>query len=621
MSERFSGYDAKRGTRVSRSAGAPSSVRPSISVSREEYERNRVLSREYYSASQRMDGRESAGQAARRAGAPSSRYGSSRYGGASGASSRSASRAAARPADSARSSSAYRRDGAPSSRYAQRDAYSAPRREYERNAPRANPRPSGNRYASGARPPRRKKKGGPKKWIALLVCLALAFYFGRMAITLGVGTPRFYAGVTVNGMDLAGYTYEEGLAALQQAVSSQLDSTYTLSYAGCSWAFVPSRDVDAFIDVETQAQRAWNIGHTGSVFSRQQQVLQLRENPIKIDSSLVYDAAKLEAFIAQVQSEIDTEPVDAMVMLDVDGPKVYGESSTGLALDAEALRQTLVARMESGGALDVALPVEIVEPGVSSESAAGGLQKIVEVRTDATVSSSARLSNIKLAMQKINLYILEPGQQFSYNAVVGARTEAAGFKEATAYSGATVTKEVGGGICQVSSTLYEAALLAGLQIDERHPHSMTVAYTEAGKDATVSESGNQDLKFTNNTEHTIYIYAAVDHDEAADKDYARITLFSAPLPYTVTINNQITNSISYGSRYERDWTGEYAYYTDEYVFQQAGKPGCHCSTERIFYDAQTGEEILREHLSDDVYNPLDATYWVGVHNHDGSIAN
>ncbi len=150
---------------------------------------------------------------------------------------------------------------------------------------------------------------------------------------------------------------------------------------------------------------------------------------------------------------------------------------------------------------------------------------------------------------------------------------------------------------------------------------MTVAYTEAGKDATVSESGNQDLKFTNNTEHTIYIYAAVDHDEAADKDYARITLFSAPLPYTVTINNQITNSISYGSRYERDWTGEYAYYTDEYVFQQAGKPGCHCSTERIFYDAQTGEEILREHLSDDVYNPLDATYWVGVHNHDGSIAN
>ena len=122
MSERFSGYDAKRGTRVSRSAGAPSSVRPSISISRAEYERNRVLSREYYSASQRMDGRESAGQAARRAGASSSRYGSSRYGGASGASSRSAGRAAARPADSARSSSAYRRDGVPSSRYVPRDA-------------------------------------------------------------------------------------------------------------------------------------------------------------------------------------------------------------------------------------------------------------------------------------------------------------------------------------------------------------------------------------------------------------------------------------------------------------------------------------------------------------------
>ena len=150
---------------------------------------------------------------------------------------------------------------------------------------------------------------------------------------------------------------------------------------------------------------------------------------------------------------------------------------------------------------------------------------------------------------------------------------------------------------------------------------MTVAYTEAGKDATVSESGNQDLKFTNNTEHTIYIYAAVDHDEAADKDYARITLFSAPLPYNVVIDNKITDLISYSTVYERDWTGDYAYYTDQVAFQQAGKPGCHCSTDRVFYDAQTGEELLREHLSDDVYNPLNERYWRGVHNRDGSLAN
>ena len=129
------------------------------------------------------------------------------------------------------------------------------------------------------------------------------------------------------------------------------------------------------------------------------------------------------------------------------------------------------------------------------------------------------------------------------------------------------------------------------------------------------------MKFTNNTEHTIYIYAAVDHDEAADKDYARITLFSAPLPYNVVIDNKITDLISYSTVYERDWTGDYAYYTDQVAFQQAGKPGCHCSTDRVFYDAQTGEELLREHLSDDVYNPLNERYWRGVHNRDGSLAN
>ena len=621
MSERYSYNGAKRGAKASRSKDVSSSIQPSIPTSRAEYERNHVLSQEYYRASRRIDGRTQEPQhgASGQQDGYHSRQGSadrrSRQGGSAGY------------GGYGRSGSRYNEPGRPSSgRYAPGGGqYSRPHgASADRYASRGGspaPRSSGGRYASAPGARRRKKKAGPGKWIVLLAVLALALYFGRMAITLGVGTPRFYAGVTVDGMDLAGYTYEEGLAALQQAVSSRLDSTYTLSYAGRSWTFVPSRDVDAFADVQTQAQLAWNIGHTGNVFSRQQQVLQLREYPVANDSELVYDAARLDAFIAQIQSEIDVAPVDALVRLDVDGPEIYGESSTGLALDVESLRATLIERMERGGSFDIALPVDVVEPDVSSESAAGGLQKIGEVRTDATVSTSARLSNIKLAMQKINMYILEPGAQFSYNQVVGARTEAAGFKEATAYSGATVTQEVGGGICQASSTLYEAALLAGLQIDERHPHSMTVAYTEAGKDATVSESGNQDLKFTNNTEHTIYIYAAVDHDEAADKDYARITLFSAPLPYNVVIDNKITDLISYSTVYERDWTGDYAYYTDQVAFQQAGKPGCHCSTDRVFYDAQTGEELLREHLSDDVYNPLNERYWRGVHNRDGSLAN
>ena len=188
MSERFSGYDAKRGTRVSRSAGAPSSVRPSISISRAEYERNRVLSREYYSASQRMDGRESAGQAARRAGASSSRYGSSRYGGASGASSRSAGRAAARPADSARSSSAYRRDGVPSSgtRIPPPGANTSETRRAPTRAPAATVAPPGP-GRPGAKRRAAPKSGSPcsfaSRWRSILAAWPSRWAWARRAFT------------------------------------------------------------------------------------------------------------------------------------------------------------------------------------------------------------------------------------------------------------------------------------------------------------------------------------------------------------------------------------------------------------------------------------------------------
>ena len=242
MSERFSGYDAKRGTQGSPlPAGAPSSVRPSISISRAECERDRVLSRECHE-------RQPAHGRPRKRGASSPARG--------------------RVLQPLWFQPLWRRKRRffPFREPRCREACGfrpffqrlpARRRSFQplRPAGRVFPPPGANTNETRRAPtrvpaatvtppgpgrPGAKRRAAPKSRIALLVCLALAFYFGRMAITLGVGTPRFYAGVTVNGMDLAGYTYEEGLAALfQQAVSGQLDSTYTLSYAGRSWAFVP----------------------------------------------------------------------------------------------------------------------------------------------------------------------------------------------------------------------------------------------------------------------------------------------------------------------------------------------------------------------------------------------
>ena len=131
------------------------------------------------------------------------------------------------------------------------------------------------------------------------------------------------------------------------------------------------------------------------------------------------------------------------------------------------------------------------------------------VVTSLSGSTANRINNVQLAANSINEVVLMPGEQFDYNQCLGERTTERGYKAAGAYSGGEVVQEVGGGICQVSSSLYYAALLANLQIDVRSCHYFPVNYLPAGLDATVSWGGPE-FKFTNNTDWPIKIVAGVD---------------------------------------------------------------------------------------------------------------
>ena len=138
-----------------------------------------------------------------------------------------------------------------------------------------------------------------------------------------------------------------------------------------------------------------------------------------------------------------------------------------------------------------------------------GYGLIATYTTDASTSSSARIHNIRLALAAISGTCLQPGETFSFNDVVGERTKAAGYRPAPAYSGGETVMEYGGGICQVSSTLYAAVREAGLEIVERYPHSKSVSYIPKGMDATVDWE-NKDFKFANDRGEPIYISGYVD---------------------------------------------------------------------------------------------------------------
>jgi len=133
--------------------------------------------------------------------------------------------------------------------------------------------------------------------------------------------------------------------------------------------------------------------------------------------------------------------------------------------------------------------------------------------TKLTDKAEGRVHNIKLAISKLDGTKVNPGEIFSFNETIGPREEKDGYKEAIIFDGhGNKTKGFGGGVCQVTSTLYNAARGAGLEIEERHQHSKEVPYVNEGDDATVSFYGNEDLKFKNTKDYTITIRAVATED-------------------------------------------------------------------------------------------------------------
>ncbi len=151
-------------------------------------------------------------------------------------------------------------------------------------------------------------------------------------------------------------------------------------------------------------------------------------------------------------------------------------------------------------------------------------------------STAERKSNIRLSTNSLNNVMIDVDGEFSFNKVVGERTEKRGYKNAKIIVGGEFVDGVGGGVCQVSTTLYNAVLLAGLEILECHPHSLPVGYVAPSFDAMVN-SGSADLKFKNNTKNPVYIKAV------ADDNTVKISIYGEPMDYKIKRVSKVTQII------------------------------------------------------------------------------
>ena len=204
-----------------------------------------------------------------------------------------------------------------------------------------------------------------------------------------------------------------------------------------------------------------------------------------------------------------------------------------------------------------------------------------------------RTTNLELASNKINGYVLLPGEEFSYNKVVGERTIAAGYKEAAMYSGGEVVDGLGGGICQISSTLYNVVVKANLEVTQRSNHQFVTSYVDAGKDATVVY-GAIDFKFVNTRKYPIKITSTVKNGIVEMKIFG----VKEEVEYDIEIETETLSYIPYSVKYIEDSKLN----AGEEIVQQYGASGRKTKAYKVC--RLNGAIVSKTLISTDTYSPM-----------------
>ena len=291
--------------------------------------------------------------------------------------------------------------------------------------------------------------------------------------------------------------------------------------------------------------------------------------------------------IDKIHEEVYKEAQDAYIVKE---PFEVHPEVEGIDFDVEAAKEILKEDKE-----EYVIPLIITEPSVTidelGEEAFPDQLSTFTTRYD--VSDVDRTTNLRLACQKINGTVLLAGETFSYNDVVGARTVAAGYKNAKIYEAGQVVDGLGGGICQISSTLYNAALQANLEIVERRNHQFVTSYVPAGRDATVVY-GSTDFKFKNTRKYPIRIVATANAGIATVSIYG----IKEEEEYTFKFSTKTISTIPYPTQYIDDSSIEQG----KEVVQQKGANGL--ITETYISKYLNGKLISTDLLSRDTYSAM-----------------
>lgn len=349
------------------------------------------------------------------------------------------------------------------------------------------------------------------RYVPVVLCLALAAFFGTLGVAKGAADGketettipnRVYFGSIAGG----GLTEEEATAQIQAYVDSLGATTVVLS-AGDRQVETTAENLGLSWRNTGIVKEAAGFGRTGNLIQRYKDKKDLEHEDKVYPIAYTLDRERVTAVLTEQQTQLETAAVDAGLTKE-NGTFTVVEGHEGVALNLEESVDLLISYFESEWqgetAVTVALSAEVTEPRGGAEELSQVKDLLGSFDTSYATSAAGRCANVARGAELVNGTVLYPGDTFSMYETCSPFEAENGYELAGAYENGTTVSSYGGGICQVSTTLYNAVIRAELEITERYPHSMTVGYVDPSGDAAIA-STYKDLKFTNNTDAPIYI--------------------------------------------------------------------------------------------------------------------
>ena len=434
--------------------------------------------------------------------------------------------------------------------------------------------------------------------MVLTVSIIITVAFGLVSylnVRENLSSKYFYTGIYIDGVNVAGLTKTEALREVKKEFDKNHGkSSINLLFEEKTW-ILPLAELNFKYDFETTINKAYGLGRTGNWFTRLITIKRLKDTPINLIVASNYDKAKLTKLLTKLKKQVDFSPSNSTYDYNY-GKIKYTNEVYGRRLDLETNTKLIEARLMNRDFSDICLNIESIKPLITVDDVKDLNDVLAIFSTNFNSYNSSRAHNIGLAAKKINNYLLLPGEEFSMDRALGPRSFSNGYMQAPIIMRSQVVPGTGGGVCQVATTLYNAALLSCLEITKRVHHSIPLGYVPPGQDATISE-GYIDLKFKNNRDYTICIVSEISGGsitvkiigKKGNKDALRIVLrpvvieeYAPPEPEYI-----INNSLSEG----------------QVKVRVRERKGLKVVLYRDVYDEQ-GTLLNSEIISQDIYKPV-----------------